>query len=68
MFNDKLFRSKVVLNGLTLAETANRIGINESTLHKKLSNDGSFTRAEIMKLITVLELSPQDVQNIFFAE
>ena len=67
MFDERLFRSKVIYNGITLGELASELEINQSTLTKKLK-DGSFNRREISKTAEVLHLSDDDVINIFFAE
>lgn len=67
MFNERLFRAKVVLNGLTLMELALKLGINESTLHGKLKREGAFTRSEINRISNILGLSKDDVFEIFFA-
>lgn len=67
MFNDRLFRSKVVLCGLTLGELAKSMGINESTLHGKLKRQGSFSRDEIGKIRQILDLTDEDIMDIFFA-
>ena len=67
MFNERLFRAKVVFKGLTLAEVAKAIGINEATLSRKIKNNGSFTREEIAKLILTLDLTTEEVAEIFFA-
>lgn len=68
MFNERLFRSKIVLNGLTLSKVSALIGINETTMQRKIKNHGSFTRDEIGHLGTVLNLSDDDLLEIFFAE
>ncbi len=68
MFNERLFRAKVVYNGYTLSEVAKKIDINESTLHRKLKDGGTFTRSEISKLIDALNLTSDELTEIFFAE
>ena len=68
LFDENLFRAKVAYHRLTLAEVANKIGINEATLHKKIKNGGFFTRAEIYKLIHLLELNYDETMQIFFAD
>lgn len=68
MFNERLFRAKVVLNGLTLSRVSSLIGINETTMQRKIKNNGSFSRKEIGDLADVLKLSSEDVLDIFFAE
>ena len=66
MFDERLFRSKVVLAGLTLAKLAASIGINEVTLHKKIKRDGDFSRSEIFRIANILHLTDEDLIAIFF--
>lgn len=67
MFNERMFRSRAVLEGLTLAQVADLLGIHETTLHGKLKRNGAFTRDEINKLSEILGLTDEDVISIFFA-
>lgn len=68
MFDERLFRSKVVLHGLTLAKLAEKMGINEATLHGKLKRHGAFSRDEISMIRCILDLSDDDTISIFFAQ
>lgn len=67
MFNERLFRSKVVLKGITLSQLAVLMGINEVTLHNKIKR-GTFYREEIWTIKYVLDLNDDDVIAIFFAQ
>ncbi len=67
MFNERLFRATVVLNGMTLGMLASQIGINDATLQRKMKNNGSFNRDEIAKIAEILHLSDKDIIDIFFA-
>ena len=67
MFNERLLRSYIVLQGLTFAQIAEKLGIHEATLGRKIKRGGTFTRAEIYKIKTVLELSDEEMISIFFA-
>ena len=66
MFNKNKFNAQLALIGMSKGELAQLLGINESTLYRKINNDGSFDRAEIRKLITIMHIEPQDVDAIFF--
>lgn len=68
MFNRNKFRAKVVEAGLTLEETAKKIGINPSTLDRKMSGISDFNRTEIQSLRKILGLSASECDDIFFAE
>jgi DNA-binding Xre family transcriptional regulator len=67
MFNHTEFKVQLVRNSLTNKELAKEIGMDVSTLFRKLQNDGSFTRSEIVRISEVLKLEPEDIQRIFFA-
>lgn len=68
MFNKNAFKAKVVGAGMTLAEVAAKIGINPATLGRKMSGESDFTRAEIQKMRSILEMTAADADAIFFAE
>lgn len=66
MFDKKRFAAQMALCGMTQAELAKKLGINESTLYRKLNNDGNFSRKEINQIIEILDIdSPRE---IFFAD
>lgn len=66
MFNRTEFRVQVVRAQKTYKEVAEYLDIDESTLYRKIQNNGSFTREEINKLIEFLDISNPKV--IFFAD
>ena len=66
MFNETEFKVQVIRAHKTNKEIAEFLGIDESTLWRKLQNNGSFTREEISKLILLLEI--EDPKAIFFAD
>lgn len=66
MFDKNRFRAQMALAGITSKELAQKLGIDESTLYRKINNSGSFTRDEINKMIQILHIT--DPQRIFFAE
>lgn len=66
MFNETEFKVQVIRAHKTNKEIAEFLGIDESTLWRKLQNNGSFSREEIGKLITFLNI--EDPTPIFFAE
>lgn len=65
MFSKNKFRAAIALAGMTSKELAEKMGINESTLYRKINNDGSFSRSEINDIILILGIS--NPQEIFFA-
>lgn len=65
MFDKNKFRAQMILVGITSKKLADELGINESTLYRKINADGNFTRDEISQLVSILKIdNPQD---IFFA-
>lgn len=66
MFNKSEFKAQVARSEKTYKEIAENLGIDESTLWRKIQNDGSFTRKEINKLIIILNI--ESPETIFFAE
>ena len=66
MFNERKFKAQLVLNGVSMKELAQKMGINESTLYRKIKQDGSFTRDEINQMISILNID--DPKEIFFTE
>lgn len=65
MFDRKRFKAQLVLAGMTSKEVAEKLGINEATLYRKINDDGRFTRQEINDLIRILNI--EDPEQIFFA-
>lgn len=65
MFDIKRFKAQLVLKGVTNKMLAEKLGINESTLYRKINADGDFSREEINIMIDFLDIDhPAD---IFFA-
>ena len=65
MFDKKRFMAQLALKGVTLKELAKNLEIDESTLYRKINDDGRFTRKEMNNMIDFLEI--EDPNNIFFA-
>ena len=68
MVNVNKLKGKLVENGLTIAETAEKINVNPATLYRKISNNGeSITVKEATMLSEILHLTSQEINDIFFA-
>ncbi|MHA9740733.1 hypothetical protein [Robinsoniella peoriensis] len=66
MFDKKKFKMKVLEQDKTLHEVAEYLGIDSTTLWRKMNGKSDFFRDEIRKLTEYLEL--ENPQEIFFAE
>lgn len=67
MANTLKLKAKFVENNFSVEQVANSIGINASTMYRKLANNGdSFTIAEANKLGRLLNLGASDMNEIFF--
>lgn len=65
MFDEKRFKSALVLRGMTVSELAKELGLSSSTLYRKMHRNGDFTREEISMITLILDL--EDPNDIFFA-
>lgn len=61
-------RAKVVERGLTIGQVAYHLGIDRSTLYRKMRDNSGrrFSVLEVQKLSTILRLSPSEIQDIFY--
>ena len=68
MFDELAFRERMLEMGVTFSDIAKALNINESTVFRKISANGRFTRDEIMKLCKLLKIrTRKDLNRIFFA-
>lgn len=56
MFNENEFRAQVIRAGKTMKQVAEFLGIDVSTLYRKIRAGGNFTREEINGLIDFLQI------------
>ena len=68
MFDRKKFHGRVIAEGYTLVTVSEKLGISPVTMTRKMSRNGDFTRSELQQLRSVLNLSDEDMNEIFFAE
>lgn len=62
-------KGRIVEKGLTLEAVADSLGVDRSTLSRRLSDDGNkMTIGDARKLVDLLGLSPEDAVSIFFTE
>lgn len=66
-FNKNKFLAKVIEHGYTIADIALKLGINRSTLYRKMNMKTDFTRNEISTLKECLNINLDEMNEIFFA-
>ena len=66
MFDEQKFRAAAILSGLSMDQIANQLGINSTTLYRKLKRNGDFSRSEIQILRSLFTVKNTD--SIFFAD
>lgn len=59
-------RGKIIERGLTQKECAEKIGISEGQLNRKLAEEYSFRQDEISRLCTLLAIPVTKIGQYFF--
>jgi len=69
MVNINKLRGKIVEKELTIERLAERIGVDRSTLYRRIDNNGDgFTIKEVDLICRVLELTGREANEIFFSQ
>ncbi|MGB4018175.1 MAG: helix-turn-helix transcriptional regulator [Syntrophomonadaceae bacterium] len=69
MVNINKLKGKIVENGLTIEKLADNIGIDRSTLYRKINNNGeTFTIKEADLILNALNLTAEEAKAIFFSQ
>ena len=69
MVNINKLKGKIVENGLTIEKLADNIGIDRSTLYRKINNKGeTFTLKEADLILNALNLTAEEAKAIFFSQ
>lgn len=66
MLNKDALVEKIKENDMTFESFATELGINYSTLYRKLNGESDFTRSEIQISKNVLKLDVNTADSIFF--
>lgn len=61
-------KAKMVTNGLTIATTADLMGINKSTLYRKMSGREKLTINDAVLLKDILGLTDLEALDIFLSQ
>jgi len=65
--NVNKLKAKIVEKGLNVTIVAERIGIDRSSLYRKLNNEGeTLTVKEAKAIVQVLDIPPLEAAHIFF--
>lgn len=69
MVNVPMLKGKVIEKGYTLEKVAENIGIDRSTMSRKLGNSGEdFTIKQADDIVSFLGLTPTEATSIFFSQ
>lgn len=67
--NVNRLKGKIVEQGLNVATVAEKMGIDRTTLYRKLNNKGeTLTIREAQNLVKILEINSDEATAIFFGD
>lgn len=64
--NRNLLEAKLKEKGINIIEISKLLGIEKTTFYRKISGKSDFYRLEIEKMVKFLNLSIDEMNNIFF--
>lgn len=67
MTDTKLLRETIKNSGISMVFLAEKTGITRETLYNRFDGKGEFRASEIYKISKVLHLTPEQRDEIFFA-
>ncbi len=68
VYNYSKLLGRIKEKGFTLEALAKKIGLNVSTLSKKLNNKSEFHQDEIKKICRVIDIEMCDIGTYFFCQ
>lgn len=68
MTNTQLFKSYLVLRGITIQELSEMVDIPTSTLSNKINNKNDFKTSEVDAIAKKLDLTQEQIMEVFFAK
>ncbi|MFA9376202.1 MAG: helix-turn-helix domain-containing protein [Lachnotalea sp.] len=69
MVNVNKLKGKIVENGLSISDLAEKMGVDKTTLYRKISGNGeSFSIKDVNLIAQVLKLNIYEINNIFFSQ
>ncbi len=66
--NIALLKYHIGRKGMNLTQFATLLGVNRSFIYSKMRNPDSLSRADINLIISKLDLTQDEMLNIFFPE
>ena len=67
--NVNKLRAKIIENGINITILAQRMGIDRSTLYRKINSKGeTLTVKEANLIVEILKLTEEEAVDIFFKE
>ena len=64
--NTQKLKGKMIEKGFTPKSLAEKVGIDRSSMYRKLNSVGKFTIGEAKAIKTILELTDSEASAIFF--
>lgn len=68
MVNTNMLRGKIVERGKSVAVVAHEIGVDKSTLYRKITAGDLITIGDADKIADALSLSKEEATAIFFSQ
>lgn len=68
MVNTRRLKDIIDTKGTNVDEVAKRMGIDKSTLYRRIADGSTFTIGEVGKITEILQLSPTEAISIFFSQ
>lgn len=68
MVNTAMLRGKIVERGLDVPKVAEQMGVDRSTLYRRIADGDTFTIGEAAKIAEILCLTHEDAVAIFLPQ
>lgn len=68
MFNGDKLAGAMAEKRCSVEKMSNALGINPATFYRKRTGESEFTRNEIQIIAHTLDLTTEEIRNIFFAD
>ena len=65
--NIQKLKGKMIENGFNVERLASEVGVDRSTLYRKLNEGEKFTIGDVIRIKAVLGISNEEASDIFFS-